>query len=166
MADQVSRVLELATDIQQKRADLEVVEKEFNAMLNGAKPKSTPANGEVKRGRGRPKGSGSKASAKGNDSPKRIGRPPGSGSKGKDAKDAKDVTTKQTPLTRLIPEILTGKGKAVVWQTHAEIVSAILETGYDSVSKDFGNVVYQTLRKQVRDQKLVYREEDLKFCLK
>tara|TARA_Y100000034_G_scaffold133174_2_gene197971 strand:+ start:1667 stop:2167 length:501 start_codon:yes stop_codon:yes gene_type:complete len=157
----VDRVLDLAAQIKEGRSKLEAMEAEFNGMIgNGAKPKRA-ATGKK---RGRPAKKAAPAATTKAPKPKKRGRPAGSKNKKSAAKT--DDKRNATPLTRLIPEILvTPDGADVVWLSHPEIVKAILDRGYQTASKDFENVVYQTLRKKVRDEELVYDEDELKFAL-
>lgn len=168
------RVFALVEKIRECEAELDSANSELDELTNGkpsAKSAKPSAKGQAApKRRGRPPSASKKAeqvaAANSKDeAPKRRGRPPGSGNKNK--KPAADKGKKnQQPLTKLIPQILAPKdGGEAVWMTHAQIVGATLKRGYASASDDFNNIVYQNLRKKVRDGELIYDDDQSKFAL-
>jgi len=78
----------------------------------------------------------------------------------KESKTKKKDGPTRTPLTKLIPNdiLIAKKNKDGV--TNGEITKQVLSKGYKHTSKDFENVIYQTVRKLVRRGDIVELEVD------
>ena len=73
-------------------------------------------------------------------------------------KEANANGPKRMPLTKLIPNDILAEKKNKDGATSKQIVRQVLRKGYDSASQDFENVVYQTLRKLIRNGKVAELE--------
>jgi len=77
-----------------------------------------------------------------------------------DKKESKKDGPKRVPLTRLIPNDILAEKKNKEGATNEEIAKQVLARGYKHTSKDFKNVIYQTIRKLVRRGEIAELEVD------
>jgi hypothetical protein len=166
----VDKIVKIAEELKEAQSTAEKaqgnvdrLQERLAAEIGAPAKRSKKSPKKKKSKRGRPKGSTNKKKGK-------RGRPK-SAKKGPAAKRGRPAAKKKSPpkkenngmtLTKLIPEILSKKKGGM---KHPQVVKAIQKKGYKTVADDFNNVVYQTLRKQVRDKLLKYDEETLKFAV-